>query len=244
MGAIGEGKIKADLDHKKLDQALKKKLFLKRPIAAMKFADKTPEGIPVEDGPHFWCAICGDIFEGKGNPIFFKAKASSCGGSAMIGIGASRTTREEFDTVINGIVVGEGNLYATKDLLAKGRDNFPLFPKIYGGMILGSFEHVNMPDLILFPVKGNQMCMVSTAYAFDSGEIIMGYAGSAACLMTVPIPFVENKPVFAIGDQGGRTQMRLKDEEILLCFPYRLVPGLVKNLDRTVYARESDEERK
>jgi len=96
-----------------------------------------------------------------------------------------------------------------------------------------------MPDMVLFPVNGRQMCMISTAYAFDTGEIIMGYAGSAACLMTVPIPLVENRPVFAIGHHGGRTNMRLNDEEFLACFPYRLVPGLVKNMERTVYAQES-----
>jgi uncharacterized protein (DUF169 family) len=208
----------------------------------MKYADKIPQGIPLEEGPQFWCAICGGIFEGEGNPVFFTASASTCGGSSMIGIGSGRSAREEFDTVINTIVVGEGNLYATKDLLAKGRASFPLFPKIYRGMILGSLEYVNIPDIILFPLNSHQMGMVSTAYAFDTGEIIMGYAGSAACVMTIPIPSVGNRPVFAIGDHGGRTHMRLKDEEMLVCFPYKLVPGLVKNLDRTIYARESHNE--
>jgi uncharacterized protein (DUF169 family) len=52
---------------------------------------------------------------------------------------------------------------------------------------------------------------------------------------------VENKPVFVIGDYGGRNNMRLKNEEFLVCFPYKLVPGLVKNMERTVFARESNE---
>jgi uncharacterized protein (DUF169 family)/NAD-dependent dihydropyrimidine dehydrogenase PreA subunit len=241
MGAIGEGKIKAELDNKKIDKALKDKLFLKKHIIAMKYADKAPQGIAIEDGPQFWCAICGDITEGEGTPVFFTAPASACGGSAMIGIGSGKFTKEQFDTVLNSIVIGEGNIYATKDLLSKGREAFPLFPKIYGGVVIGSLEHVKMPDLILFPVDSHQMCMISTAYAFDTGEIIMGYAGSAACLMSVTFPFMENKPVFAIGDYGGRNNMRLKDEEFLVCFPYRLVPGLVKNMERTVYARESNE---
>jgi uncharacterized protein (DUF169 family) len=53
---------------------------------------------------------------------------------------------------------------------------------------------------------------------------------------------VSNKPVFAIGDYGGRTFMRLRDEEFVVCFPHRLVPGLVANLDRTVYANEQQNE--
>lgn len=239
INAIGKGKTKAEFDNKKMDKALKDKLSLKRHIVAMKFADKAPKGAPVYDGLNFWCAICGDILEGKGKPTFFTTEKSTCGGSAMIGIGLKKATKEEVFAVWDDIVIGEGNLFATKDLLVKGRPTFPLYPKIYGGVILGSLEDVSMPDVILFPVSGNQMCMVSTAYAFDTGEIIMGYAGSATCVMTVTIPFLENKPVFSSGDHGGRTFMRLKEEEILVCFPYRLVPGLVKNLDRTVYAQES-----
>jgi len=238
VGAIGKGDIKAERDNKKLDKALKDRLSLKRHIVAMKYADKAPEDVPVEEGPQFWCGICGDIFEGEGKPVYFTAQASTCGGSAMIGLAAPKNSKENFSTVINGIVVGEGNLYATIDLLAKGRDVFPRFKKIYHGVTVGSLEHIRMPDLILFPVDSNQMCMVSTAFAFDTGEIITGFAGSAACVMTIPHPLMENKPVCSVGDHGGRTHMRLKDDEFLLGFPYRLVPGLVKNLDRTVYANE------
>ena len=241
MGAIGEGNIKAEFDNKKIDKTLKEKLSLKRHIVAMKYADKAPQGITVEDGPQFWCAICGDIIEGKGTPVFFTAPASACGGSGMIGIGSAKFAREDFDSVLNSIVIGEGNVYATKDLLSKGREAFPLFPKVYKGVIIGSLEHIKMPDLILFPVDSHQMCMISTAHAFDTGEIITGYVGSAACLMTVTPPFVENKPVFAIGDYGGRNNMRLKNAEFLVSFPYTLVPGLVKNMERTVFARESNE---
>jgi len=50
---------------------------------------------------------------------------------------------------------------------------------------------------------------------------------------------MENKHVFLAGDHGGRKNMRLKDEEILVCLPYRLVPGVVKNLDRTVFAQDT-----
>jgi uncharacterized protein (DUF169 family) len=241
MGAIGEGKTQTDFDNKKIDKALKDKLFLKRHIVAMKYADKAPQGIVVEEGPQFWCAICGDIFEGKGSPVFFTAPASACGGSAMIGVGSLKATKEEFTTVINEIVIGEGKLYATNDLLSKGREVFPLFAKIFGGVIIGSLEYVKMPDLIIFPANGHQICVISTAYSFDTGNVIMGYAAAPSCIMTIPIPFVENKPVFSTGDWGGRTRSRMKDDQIFVSIPFRLVPGIIKNMDRTVYARESNE---
>lgn len=241
VGAMGQGKTRADFDNRRINEALKDKLSLKRDIVAMKYADKAPPGVPVEEGPHFWCAICGDIFEGNGKPVFFTGRSSACGGSTMVGIGTPKATKEEFTTVINEIVVGEGKLYATNDLLSKGREEFPQFPKIYGGVTIGSLEHVEMPDLILFPVNGHQMCIIATAYAFDTGKVVTGYAAAPACVMTLTFPFVENKPVFAIGDWGGRTRSRIKDEEIFVCVPYKLSSGLVKNMERTIYAQESSE---
>lgn len=36
--------------------------------------------------------------------------------------------------------------------------------------VLGSLELVALPDVILFPLNGHQMCIVSTAYAFETGD--------------------------------------------------------------------------
>jgi uncharacterized protein (DUF169 family) len=236
--AIKKGKTRTDFDSKRIAAALKEKLSLNRYIAAMKFAEKAPAGVPVEEGPTFWCAICGDVFEGNGSPLFFTGVASSCGGSKNVGIGSSKVTKEDFEMAINANVVGEGNLYATKDLLAKGRAFFPRYPKVYGGMIIGSLELMERPDIILIPVNGHQMSIISTAYSFETAELISGYAGKSTCLMSITFPFVENKPIFTCGDHGGRTFMRLKHEEFLVCLPYRLVPGLIRNMDRTTYAQQ------
>jgi len=238
MGAIGKGTVKVEYNHKKLNQALKEKLSLKKHVAAMKYVSKPPAEVSVEKGPHFWCGICGDVFDGDSGPVFFSAKASSCGGCANIGIGGIKSNKEDFEAALNGQVIGEGNLYANKYLLAQGRSIFPRYPKVAEGVIMGPLAQVSHPDLIIFPVNGQQMCMISTAYGFETGEVIAGYAGKSTCLMSITFPYVENKPVFTVGDYGGRTFMRLQDEEFLVCFPYRLVPGLVTNLDRTVYGRE------
>jgi uncharacterized protein (DUF169 family) len=171
--------------------------------------------------------------------VFFTAKASSCGGCANIGIGGIKSNREDFETALHAQVIGEGNLYAVKEILAQGRSIFPRYPKVSGGVMIGSLDRVSMPDLILFPVNGQQLCVISTAYGFDTGELIFGYAGKSTCLMSLTFPYVENRPIFTAGDHGGRTFMRLKDEECVVCFPYRLVPGLVTNMDRTIYAMDS-----
>lgn len=239
VGAIGAGETKADFDNKKIGKAIKDKLRLRRDIVAMKFVDKAPEGIPIEEGPQFWCSICGDTFEGNGSPLFFTGRASACGGSIMVGVGAPESNKDEFKAAMDAFVVGEGRLFATNDLISKGRELFPLFPKQYGGVIIGSLEHIEMPDLILFPINVHQMTVISTAYAFETGNVITGYSGAPMCIQAIPIPLVENQPVFTTGDWGGRTRSRMKDDEMLVSIPYRLIPGLVKNMDRTIYAQES-----
>lgn len=237
-GAIGEGTTRAERDNKILDNALKEKLGIKKNIVAMKFTDKAPDDVPVEEGPHFWCGICGDIFDGDGKPVYFTSEASTCGGITNIGMRAKKASKEEFDAAMEASVIGEGKSYSNKDILAKHRSLFPQFHKAYPGVIIGSLENIPHPDLIIIPINAHQLCMVSTAFAFDTGEVIMGHAGPAACLMTVPTPLIDKRPVFAAGDDGGRTFMRLDHAELVISFPYSLVPGLVENLDRTVFAHE------
>jgi uncharacterized protein (DUF169 family) len=239
VGAIAMGPLKAELDSAKLCSQLKEKLGMTRGIAAMKFSDRPPADIPVEEGPQFWCAICGDIFDGQGSPLLFTAGASMCGGCANMGLGAKRVTREEFDAAIEASVVGEGNLYASREPMTKNRDAFPQFSRIRRGMILGSLEHVSRPDLVLFPATPDQLTIASTAFAFETGEIITGYAGKSTCLMTIPAMLEANRPVFTAADHGGRMFMRLRPEELLIGFPFSLLPGLVANLDKTVYAHRA-----
>jgi uncharacterized protein (DUF169 family) len=236
MGAITSGKVSAELDSKKLDAALKQKLGLNKNIAAMKFCDKIPVDVPVEKGPHFWCAMCGDVFNGEKDSKFFSHEASTCGGCVNIGLRAPRATREEFEAAINASVVGEGKLYVSEDMMTRNRNAFPQFKKRFAGLVVGSLDQIKMPDLVMFSISAHQLCMISTAYAFETGELISGVAGKATCLMTIPTALMDSRPVFCAGDHGGRMFMQLSHDELLICFPFQLVPGLVKNLDRTVYA--------
>ncbi|MCX5901753.1 MAG: DUF169 domain-containing protein [Proteobacteria bacterium] len=239
-GSIDMGATKAELDVKVLSAGLKEKFGIARGIAAMKFVDKAPGDIPVEEGPQFWCAICGDVFEGQGSPLLFTSAASMCGGCLNMGLAAKRVAREDFDAALEASVIGEGNLYASREPMTKNRDMFPQFPHIYNGMIIGAFEKISRPDLVLFPATPEQLTIVSTAFAFETGDVITGYAGKSTCLMSIPATLVNNRPVFTAADHGGRMFMRLKPEELLICFPFSLIPGLVKNIDKTVYAHHSE----
>lgn len=240
VGAIAPGPVKAERDSARLCALLKEKLGLTRGVAAMKFSDRPPEDIPVEEGPQFWCAICGDVFEGQGSPLLFTAGASMCGGCANMGLGAKRVAREEFDTAIEASVVGAGNLYASRESMTKNRDIFPQFRRVHSAMIIGALEAIDTPDIVLFPATPEQLTIVATALAYETGEVITGYAGKSTCLMSIPVMLEANRPVFTAADHGGRMFMRLKPDELLIGLPFSLLPGLVKNLDKTVFAHHPE----
>jgi uncharacterized protein (DUF169 family)/NAD-dependent dihydropyrimidine dehydrogenase PreA subunit len=237
VSAIARGAARADFDAAKIDAALKEKLAVTREIVAMKFADKAPEGVSPEDGLNFWCHICGDIFEEGAGPVFFTAQNSVCGGGAALGLGARSVDPENVKAVME-VMTGQGGYFETSDLFTKARLSYPRFPRLQGGIVLGPLTKVPAPDMILLPVNGRQMCMIATAYGFETGELIQGSAGGGTCLETAVIPFLENRPVFTCGDHGGRMHMRLRDDDFLACLPWRLVPGIVKNLDKTVFTTE------
>jgi len=238
VSAIGRGSDPAELRSAVLAPKLMDKLSLTKPPVAMKFVQTLPEDIPLEKGPHFWCGMCGDVFDGSEDPLVFTAEASTCGGCANIGLGAHKVNRETFIAAIETNTVGPGKLYATNSAMTANRRSFPGFSEIAKGVIIGPLAKIERPDLVLFPVTGQQMCMVATAFAYETGEVIQGYAGKSTCLMTVSTPLETNRPVFTAGDHGGRMFMRLAEGEILVSFPFRLIPGLVKCLDKTVYAQE------
>lgn len=239
LGAISPGSQPALRDSARLAAALREKLGLTRQVAGMRFVRTPPDDVAREPGPHFWCGMCGDVFDGAQEPLLFTAAASTCGGCANIGLGARRVTREDFEAALDGQVIGEGKLYATREEIARNRSAFPRFAQVFAGAVIGPLEKMPQVDLVLFPATPAQLCTVSTAYAFETGELIQGTAGKATCLMTVPAALQENRPVFCAGDHGGRTFMRLAESELLICFPAGLVPGLVSNLDRTIFASEA-----
>ncbi len=241
--AIARGEEKVDFNNVRIDASLKKQLHLKKNIVAMKYTNKPPEDVKYEDGPQFWCAMCGDVHRGDAEePLFFDAESSICGGASMLGLGARSITKEDyFDAMEGAQVIGEGNNYLSFAVMSQGRKQYPPYTKTRRGMIIGALKDVTMPDVILFTVDAHQLGMVSTAVGFDTGHIIQGFAGGAGCIAGVSHVLVNNKPTFTCGDHGARTFMQLENDELYMCFPYSLVPGLVTNLDRTVYAREERE---
>ena len=61
-GAIAKSEVELELDSAKVSDSLRELLGVKKQLVAMKYPAKQPENIKVEEGPQFWCAMCGDVF--------------------------------------------------------------------------------------------------------------------------------------------------------------------------------------
>ena len=164
-------------------------------------------------------------------PLYFTSRASICGGCGLIGIGARIATKDEMWEALDMTgVVCKGCHYLTGEEMAKARTHFPVQSKTYKGVIIGPLNKVNMPDLVIMLVNGDQLQMISTAYTYETGLIMQGNAGSAGFIMTVSIPLFQKRPTFTCGDHGVRNFGQMDAGEMLVCFPYLMVSGLVTNL--------------
>ena len=103
---------------------------------------------------------------------------SMCGGCVNMGLGAKRVTREEFDAALEASVVGQGNLFATREPMTKNRDAFPRFSRVYRGMIIGSFELISRPDLVLREVQHR----ARNSFALLRSMVNLSHAESAEAL--------------------------------------------------------------
>lgn len=240
-GAVSVSDELIELDNQKNDAALKELLGIKKPIVAMKYANAPLEGMETEEGPTFWCALCGNVCAAAADPIFFTVKSIICGGASLFGLGNRKVTKQEMqEAMVANQVVGKGRHYRTLWEMAKSRSNYPPLIKRYEGIIIGPLDKVEMPDLVILPVNGDQTSRLAAAYAYDTGNIITGSAGSAGCIAT-STAYVEKKPMFTCGDHGVRTFMQLDPSEILVSTPYLLVPGFVKNLTTVAEVSAEDE---
>ena len=242
-GAVSVSDELIELDNQKNDAALKGLLGIKKPIVAMKYANAPLEGMETEEGPTFWCALCGNVCAEAADPIFFTAESIVCGGASLFGLGSRKvkvTKQEMHEALVASQVVGKGRHYRTFWEMGKGRSKYPPLIKRYEGITIGPLDKVEMPDLVILPVNGDQTSRLAAAYAYDTGNIITGSAGSAGCIAT-STAYVEYKPMFTCGDHGVRTYMQLDPGEILVSTPYSLVPGFVKNLTTVAEVSAEDE---
>jgi uncharacterized protein (DUF169 family) len=87
------------------------------------------------------------------------------------------------------------------------------------------------PDLVLVRCNPEEAMLLLWAYSYNSGEVVHGETGTAACSTLVVKPYLNKKPSFTIGDPGARSIVGLGKEEVVVSVPYCLCETMVKTLE-------------
>jgi uncharacterized protein (DUF169 family) len=177
------------------------------------------------------CAMWGDAFAGS-EPFYTVKSDHVCGGGAVAaGFGSPMPIEAAAK-----FMIGEKLVYGTLDGLKKAMaSTLPFQDGEFAGQLISPLEKLTddlRPDLVYIICKPYQGQHILRAYGFESGEIVQGIGGTSTCEMVSSYVMHTGKPTFTLGDLGGNTGMSIKDDEVLLAFPYSHLITAVKNLER------------
>lgn len=177
------------------------------------------------------CAMWGDAFNGA-SPFYTVKKDHICGGGAIAAGFGSTMSIEQAAKFMIGEKLVYGTLEGLKNAMAS---TLPFEDDEFEAQVISPLESLTndfLPDLVFIICKPFQGQHILRAYGFDSGEIVHGIGGTSTCEMVSSYVMHTRKPTFTLGDLGGNTGMNIKDDEVLLAFPYEDLKIAVKNLTR------------
>ncbi|NTW48885.1 MAG: DUF169 domain-containing protein [Chlorobiales bacterium] len=203
------------------------------PAGIRAFGSTAPNGKTVS----MLCAMWGDAFSGAGPFYTVKAHQLCGGGTIAAGFGSILPIEaaEKF-------MIGDKKIFGTMDGLRKAMaSTLPFEEGEFEAQIIGPLEKMNetelRPDLVYIVCKPHQGQHILRAYGFDSGDVVYGISGTSTCEMISSYVMKTNRPTFTLGDLGGNTGLALKEDEIIVVFPFEQLEPAVRNLSRI--ARES-----
>jgi len=227
---------------KELSDALCEIEALERKPVAIKFIktlSKMPDGVKrfgssevKDEAKSMLCAMWGDAFSGAG-PFYTVKSQQLCGGGSL-GAGFGSTMPIE---VAEKFMIGDNKIFGTMTALKNAlQATLPFEDDEFEAQIIAPLEKTNeatlLPDLVFIICKPAQGQRILRAYGFDTGQLIQGIAGSSTCEMISSYVYKTDEPTFTLGDVGGNAGLPLKDDEVLLAFPYGKLVQSVKNLNR------------
>ncbi len=178
------------------------------------------------------CAMWGDAFAGAG-PFYTVKSDHICGGGTIAaGFGSTMPIEQAAK-----FMIGENLVYGTMEGLKRAMEStLPFKDGEFVAQIISPLEKMDLqalrPDLVFIICKPYQGQHILRAYGFDSGEIVHGIGGTSTCEMVSSYVMHTGKPTFTLGDLGGNTGMNIKDDEVLIAFPFPLLETAVNNLTR------------
>lgn len=99
--------------------------------------------------------------------------------------------------------------------------------------IYSTLENINFkPDIIMFLVNPKQAMLLTQSYIYNNGgSIISEFSGKQSfCSDGVAKVILSNKPNLTIGCSGSRKYTNIKDEELLISFPWNCITKIYQGL--------------
>lgn len=88
------------------------------------------------------------------------------------------------------------------------------------------------PDVVVLICNAKQGMEIAEAFAYKSGNRIMGLTAPPICSAIVAAPYLTGEVVYSLGDSGARRFMKIKDEDIFIGIPAELLSSIVENLEK------------
>jgi uncharacterized protein (DUF169 family) len=224
------------MDDATMISLLKTQVGIKKPAVALKLAKEEPSHIEAYRDKNNICYMFAEAIA-EGRTFYTTMDDHVCLlGCAATGLDPSlEHMSDEERKQSEQLHVSSINIFPTKEIQRHAEEQadklFPKFTESYKAVIIGPFGKVPEPDVLIIFGTAEQVHLLTRAYAYATGNFIMGYAGMGACRMLLPYAFLKKEPVFTISDRAWRRALQLSPDELTMVTPSDKCITMLVNLE-------------
>jgi uncharacterized protein (DUF169 family) len=215
-----------------LSEKMKKMLGLESLPIAISFSTEAPEGVEQMQGRARLCQML-DRVRFEGESFYTVSECHECdGGASSCGLRMMSESRKTGEFLVKLGLFGSRRA-ARRFLNSNPRIEFGTVQAVsFSPLEKAKFE----PDVVVLICNAKQGMQIAEAFAYESGKRTTGLTGPPICSAVVAAPFLTGEVVYSLGDTGARKYMKLKDEDMFVGIPGELLPDIVENLGKGVFA--------
>ncbi|HUU41301.1 MAG TPA: DUF169 domain-containing protein [Desulfatiglandales bacterium] len=226
------------MDAATIKKILQDELGIKKEIIALKQVREEPAHLEAYQDKNNICYMMGEAIEER-KTFYTTLKNHVCLlGCAATGLdpvlqNMSDEQREESQ----GYHVRAINIFPSEAIQAKAEKEadslFPKFQEVYKAVIIGPFEDVPEPDVLIILGTAEQIHLLTRAYCYATGSIVQGFAGMGVCRMLIPYAILNREPTYTVSDRAWRNALRLSSDELTLVTPPDKLVIMLENLEES-----------
>ena len=215
-----------------LSERMKKMLGLDSLPIAISFSTEAPEGVEQLHGRARLCQML-DRVRLEGESFYTVSECHECdGGASSCGLRMMSESRKTGEFLVK-LGLFSSRRAARRFLNSNPRIEFGTVQAVsFSPLEKAKFE----PDVVVLICNAKQGMQIAEAFAYESGKRTTGLTGPPICSAVVAAPFLTGEVVYSLGDTGARKYMKLKDEDMFVGIPGELLPDIVENLGKGVFA--------